>query len=347
MIQKKFFVNNLSFRMLKFVIALAILLPFVACNGGSDDEELVGNWVRLSSFDGNARAEAVVATVEDYAYVGTGYNGEDRLKDFWRYDPENNHWTRIADFGGSGRTGAVAFEAGGKLFVGTGYDGTNRLNDFWKYDPATDVWTQVSSFPGSERHGAVAFSIDGIGYVGTGFDGNYLKDFYSYNPATDEWNIVLGYSGEKRRDAMAFVIDGKAYVVGGLNSGTFENDFYSYDPTSGTSGTWTKLAKISDATSESFDDEYSIVRNNGVAFVMNGKGYITTGGKSSTGTDVWEYNPTTDRWQEKQEFEGAARMESVAFSINDIGYLALGRNSGYYFDDLYRFEPNSEYNEED
>ncbi|MGD9928765.1 MAG: Kelch repeat-containing protein [Mangrovibacterium sp.] len=344
MIQKKFFMNNLSFRMLKFVVVLAVSLPFVACNGGSDDEELVGNWVRLSSFDGYARSEAVSAVVGNFAYVGTGFDGEDRLNDFWKYDSEQNQWLRIAEFEGAARTGAVAFEAGGKLYVGTGYDGTNKLNDFWQYDPATDVWTQVSSFPGSARYGAVAFSVNGIGYVGTGFDGSYLKDFYSYNPSTDEWTLVVGYGGEKRRDATAFVINGKAYICGGINSGTFENDFYAFDSAD---GSWTKLAKISDATSESFDDEYSIVRNNGVAFVMNGKGYITTGGKSSTGTDVWEYNPSTDRWQEKQAFEGAARMESVAFSINDIGYVALGRNSGYYFDDLYRFEPNSEYNEED
>ena len=67
-------------------------------------------------------------------YVGTGYDGEQRINDFWQYDPGTNTWAQKADFGGSARYGAVAFSINDIGYVGTGYDG-NYLKDFWAYDP--------------------------------------------------------------------------------------------------------------------------------------------------------------------------------------------------------------------
>ena len=345
MIQKKFFVDKLSFRRLKYVAVLAVALPFVSCNGGSDEVELVGNWVKRSTLDGRARQEAVAAVVGDYAYVGSGYNSEEdeRLNDFWKYEPLDNQWTRIADFPGVARTGAVAFSAAGKLYVGTGYDGSNRLNDFWQYDPATEQWSPVAPFPGTARYGAIAFSINNIGYVGTGYDGGYMKDFYAYNPVTNTWSAVQGFSGEKRREAVTFVIDGKAYVCCGENSGLYESDFYSFDPATG----WVQLSKIANVSDDKFDDDYSIVRNKAVAFAANGKGYVCTSGRNTNGVDVWEYNPATDRWIEKKEFEGSSRMNAVAFSISDKGFVGLGNNGSFNFDDLWRFDPDAEFNEFD
>ena len=334
---------------IKMGIATSILLLLFSC-GSDDDEDLVGNWVKLGQFDGDARSDAVGVTLGSKAYVGTGYDGEDRRVDFWEYDAVNDYWKQITDFPGAARNGAVGFAAGGKVYVGTGYDGTHKLNDFYVYNPDNGEWTQIDDFGGSARYGAVAMSISDKGYVGTGYDGNYMKDFWEFDPSTGDWTQVVSIP-YKRRDAMAFVINDIGYVVGGINSGSYNNDFAKYDPST---GTWTSLRKISDATDEDFDDDYDnyIQRINAATFVMNGKGYIATGGKSTTGGDVWEYDPSSDLWTEKTELVedgngGADRTEAIGLTINGIGYILAGRNSSYYFEDVWRFEPNAEMNEYD
>ncbi len=339
---------NWSNLTIKVAIALSILVIFSSCSD-DDDDDLIGNWVELSDFEGVPRSDAVGISLGDKGYVGTGYDGEDRLRDFWEYDPINDYWTQKADFEGIARNGAVGFGAKGKVYVGTGYDGTNELNDFYAFDPDANEWARIKDFMGSARYGAIAMTIGNKGYVGAGFDDNYLKDFYEYDPSTDEWSQKVSLGGSKRRDAMVFVIDEIGYVFGGINNGIYEDDFWKYDPAA---DSWTRLRDISDATDEDYDDDYAIVRINAVTFVMNGMGYVATGGRSTTGGDVWEYNPVTDLWEEKTELAedgggGADRTEAVGFTINNIGYIMTGRNSGYYFDDVWRFEPNSEMDEYD
>ena len=332
---------------IKLGIAMSILLSITSCNN-DDDDDLVGNWVELGSFEGDPRSDAIGVSLDDKAYVGTGYDGEDRLIDFWEYDPINDYWIQKADFKGVARNGAVGFAVSGKVYVGTGYDGTNKLNDFYEFDPGTNEWTQIQDFQGTARYGAVAMSIGDKGYVGTGYDGGYLKDFWEYDPSIGEWTQKTSVA-TKRRDAMTFVIDGYGYLCGGISNGVYDDQFSRYNPET---NNWEDLRDISDATDEDFDDDYAIVRINAATFVMNGKGYIATGGRSTTGGDIWEYTPGTDLWIEKTELiedggGGADRTEAVGFTINNVGYITTGRNSSYYFDDVWRFEPNSEMNEYD
>ena len=347
MIQKKLFEMSWSNLLIKLGIACSVLVLITSC-GNDDDEDLVGNWVELGSFEGDPVSDAIGVTLGDKAYVGTGYDGEDRRVDFWEYDPASDYWQQKADFIGGGRNGAVAFSAAGKVYVGTGYDGTYKLNDFYAYDPGTNEWTQINDFGGSARYGAIAMTIGDKGYVGTGYDGGYQKDFWEFDPATGNWTQKVSIA-VKRMDAMSFVIDGYGYVCGGLNNGTYEDDFSRYNPET---DSWEELRDISDASDDDYDDDYSIRRTNGVTFVMDGKGYVATGGRSTTGGDVWEYNPNTDLWVEKTELiedgeGGSDRTEAVGFSINGIGYITTGRNSSYYFDDVWRFEPNAEMDEDD
>ncbi|HRX10351.1 MAG TPA: kelch repeat-containing protein, partial [Draconibacterium sp.] len=109
-----------------YQIILLILFSFsiVSC-GDEEDEDLMGNWSELSDFDGVPRSDAVGFSIGDKGYIGTGYDGDDRLSDFWEYNPSQNYWTQKADFPGVARTGAVGFGIGDKGYIGTGYDGDN------------------------------------------------------------------------------------------------------------------------------------------------------------------------------------------------------------------------------
>lgn len=334
---------------IKLLMFLVGILAFVttACTSDSDDEELFGNWVERGSFEGIPRTDAVAFTIDNYAYVGTGYDGieEERLQDFWRYDAEKDFWTQVAPFEGSARNAAVAFSADGKGYVTTGYDGKDKLNDTWEYNPSTNTWSQKADFPGTGRYGAVAFAVNNKGYVGTGYDGNILKDFWEYSPQSDSWTQKVSIGGKKRQNACAFVIDEKAYVLTGSDNGQYLDDMWEYDAAN---DTWTEKRDIANTDDdESYDDDYDITGINGCAFTIDGLGYITTGGQGAPGARTWEYNPDSDLWVELSNFEGSPRFNAVSFTINNQAFVATGHSSGYYFDDVWTFNPNEEQDDND
>jgi N-acetylneuraminic acid mutarotase len=324
-----------------------LILSSCKKDSGDDDEDIIGNWKRSSEFEGVGRTEAVTFTIGNRLYVGSGYDGSDRLNDFWSYDQTANTWFRIADFPGVARSSAVAFAVNGKGYVGTGYDDNDdRLKDFWEYDPASNTWKRIADFAGTARYGAVAFALGSKGYVTCGYDGNYLKDMYEYDPATNTWVQRASLGGSKRTDAVAFVNNGFAYVVTGSNNGSYLTDFWVYNPAT---NTWTEKRKINSVSDDDYDDDYgdNIRRANAIAFVMNGKAYLTNGTRNGITGTTWEYNISSDTWVQKTAFEGSAREGGVGFSINNRGYITCGNNSSFRFDDMWEFFPDAEQDDND
>jgi N-acetylneuraminic acid mutarotase len=332
-------------------LALILFLPLivVSCSDDDDEEDLLGNWIVRSDFDGVARGNASGFSIGTKGYLGLGYNGKKRLNDFWEYNSEINSWTQKADFPGAARNNAVGFNIDNKGYVGTGFDGENYLKDFWEYDPATDTWTQKADFAGTARYGAIGFGINQKGYLGTGYDDNYLKDIYEYDPVANTWTILTsGFGGKKRRDASVFILNNKAYICAGVYNGSYVNDFWSFDPAATGDTKWTELREISNISDDGYDDDYSIVRSNASAFSTATNGYLLVGTTGSTPySSVWEYDPIDDLWTEKTGLEGSSRQDAVAFSLNGKVFVGTGKNGSYYFDDLYEFKPFDEYDEND
>ncbi|MBN2813311.1 MAG: galactose oxidase [Bacteroidales bacterium] len=332
------------------LFVISTVTTVISCKGGDDDDDLIGNWIELDDLGGDARSEAVAFSIGNVGYVGTGYNGEDHLKDFWSFNTETNKWIEVASLpeNASPRISAVAFSAAGKGYVGTGWNGDERLADFWVYNPESNTWDTLNASAGdapSARYGAVAFSVNDIGYVGTGYDGSTLLDFYAYNPASNTWSPVANYP-TKVREAVAFVLNNKGYVVTGEKNGEHINDFNMYDPET---NAWTYMRKVSPVSDEDYDDSYTIIRKKAVAFVVGSKAYVTAGDlNSSNKTDTWEYDASTDEWTARTNFEGTARNNAVAFSTaNGRGFVCTGQSSTSYFDDLWEFRPADEYDDED
>jgi N-acetylneuraminic acid mutarotase len=325
----------------------SVFLASCSKSSTTDNGTTDGNWISRSDFEGVARSEAVEFTAGTKAYIATGFDGEKRLDDLWQYDPDNNFWQQKAQFPGTPRSSAVAFSVADQGYVGTGYDGVNKLQDFWQYDPASNIWKQKADFGGSARYDAVAFSISGKGYVSTGFDGNYLKDIWEYDTAGDAWTQRVSLGGTKRSAAVAFVYKDKAYICTGINNGTAVNDFWVFDPSQPEGQAWTESRKIANISTDSYDDQYAIVRNNAVAFVMNDKAFVTTGENGSIYNDTWVYDFATDLWAKKTPYEGAARTGAVSFNINNRGFVLTGRSSTYQFDDIREFFPDQPYNAND
>ncbi len=322
-------------------------LCFTGCS--DDDDDYLGNWVDMGDFSGKVRSHAVTFTIDDKVYLGTGYDYDDdeKFSDFWQLTVSGTsfQWTQVESLPGLARNRAVAFASETSGYVGLGSDeDDNFLSDFYKYTPGTgwEEMTGDAAFPGTARKDAVAFFVDSKGYVGTGEDDDEIKnDFYAFNPSTSTWEAISTIKS-KRTQAMSFVLGGNAYVISGYSNGSLD-DFFRYDTSS---NTWVELNRISDFTDYSFDDDYdsNIQRYDGVAFTMGGKAYLATGNGSA---EVWEWNPTTDRWKQKTDFEGSSRYGAVAFTLNDVGYLCTGGNGSYSYDDMWYFEPYEEYENKD
>jgi N-acetylneuraminic acid mutarotase len=328
------------------ILLLSVISSIIlSCGKGSSSTTVIGNWVSKSDFDGVARSEAVSFVINDTAYIGTGFDGTNRLSDLWEYDAVKNFWIQKADLPAPGRSSAIAFAVAGKGYVGTGFDGINKLKDMWQYDPVANSWAQKGDFAGSARYDAVAFAIMDKGYVSTGFDGNYLKDFWQYDPLDDSWTLEPGFGGSKRMAAVAFVYNNKGYIVTGTNNGTAVNDFWEYDPST---PAWNQKRQIANISTDTYDDNYTdIIRSNAVAFIIGDKAYLTTGENGSLLSSTWEYDFVNDVWTSKQAFEGAARTGAVAFTTSIGGFVVTGRSSTNPFDDLRQFFPEQTYNAND
>lgn len=323
-----------------FLATLIMSLFFASCTSDDEDDEEYGNWVESSTFDGNSRANSVSFTIGTKGYLVTGYDGDDYLADTWEYNSEADYWVQKASFPGVARSSAVGFSINGKGYLGTGYDGDNELNDFWEYDPTTDSWEQKADFGGTARYGAIGFSIGNDGYIGTGYDGSEQKDFWKYDVATNTWEQSVGFGGEKRQNASVFTIDDVAYIGLGIHNGGYEEDFYSFNGSS-----WTRLTDLDDDDDD--DDDYEIQLSSGVAFSLNGLGYVSTGISGSITTETWSYDPSTDTWDEVPVFEGSARQNASAFTFTDKAFVLMGRSGSYYFDDVWEFRPDELENEDD
>lgn len=325
--------------------SLLLMASLAACSKSSNTTTLVGNWIKRSEFEGVARNAAASFVIDNKAYVGTGYDGLNRLTDFWMYNVDQNQWTQITTpFTGPGRSNAVGMAISGKGYVGTGTDGLTKMNDFYEYDPVQNKWTTKKPFPGTGRYGAVAFGLKDKGYIATGYDGNWLKDNWEYSPATDTWTQAQSLNSGKRQDASAFVIGNKAYVCMGTANNSAVTDFYSFD---GDSKTWTTLNSIANVSDDSFDDSYNFAGSGAASFAMKGKGYVVSGVKGGLSAATWEYTPETDRWVQKTDFEGAARQYSTGFAVKDRGFVVLGVSSTLQLDDMREFDPTAEYNKND
>jgi N-acetylneuraminic acid mutarotase len=324
--------------------------------GSDEEEELVGNWTTLGSFDGDARGDATGFVIGDTAYICMGYNAKAKaLSDLWRYNPSDKTWKSRAPFPGEARYAAVSFSVGGKAYVGLGYDGKVAYKDFWEYDPRTNKWDSVvADFPGVARYYAVAASVGNKGYVGTGTDGGSpLKDFYSFTPGTTPgsgtWAEISSYEGSKRSGASVFVIGKYLYLLGGTANDGNPVDMQRYDPDGPNGGTWDKVLDLRNTDLTADDDKYSNVpRAFANTFVINNKGYITLGQTTMAMSSTYEYDPSANTWTERTPFSRSTRSYAVSFSLNNRGFVMTGRSgSSTRFDDFFEFFPTAENNEYD
>lgn len=85
------------------------------------------------------------------AYVFGGYDGVQRMNDFFQCDLATYTWSVVPASGGSAVPSPRYFHAcaayGRSLFVFGGYNGSERLNDMYEYGFDTQLWREVRPTP--------------------------------------------------------------------------------------------------------------------------------------------------------------------------------------------------------
>lgn len=248
--------------------------------------------------------------IDNRFFVGTGLDSSlpTAVSDLYEYNSTNDSWVARSPIP-SGLTmfGSSSFVIDGKAYIcnGSVVPGSYHNNGaLWQYDPTGDSWTLKDSFAGVPVYTSTAFAIGRYGFLGLGYS-PYTSDFYRYDSQSDQWSQINAFPGTARQSACSFVINGIAYVgLGGKQVGsTFSNynDFYKYDTAT---GNWTSIASFP-----------GIARRDAAAFTFNNKGYVIGGAGalvSDIYKDVWEYNPQTNSWLQKDSFEVAFRDGSFA-----------------------------------
>jgi Secretion system C-terminal sorting domain/Galactose oxidase, central domain len=287
-------------------------------------------WTQKANFP-DTRYSAVTFGFSNSGYIATGLsqNGGN-MNDLWRYDTASNSWTQKANFGAGVRTGAVGFSIGGRGFVGFGEGSVLPYFDFWQYDTATGGWSQMASAPSpSPQIGASnGFSAGGKGYVMIGADstGIFKLELWAYDTAANSWTRRADFPGVFRSGSIGFSIGDKGYFGTGFESG-YLKDFWQYDPAA---DTWT--AKT-DFPGQPF---YA-----GIGFSVRHKGYVGFGFPWDTSV-FYEYNDSTDTWTQKSNFlSSGTRGGASGFSIGGEGYVGLGTDNGIFYNDFWKYDPDS------
>ncbi len=156
------------------------------------------------------------------------------------------------------------------------------------------------------------------------------------------WSYQGDFLGSARSEAESFVIGNSAYVGEGIdNSFTLYNDLWQLQLT-GSTFTWTQVATATSMTP----------RSSAVAFVVNGQGYVGSGTNGTVAlSDFWQYNPTTNQWNQIASMGDSAsgfspRFDAVAFGIatagtQGLGYVGTGNNYAQFLNDFWVYDPST------
>ena len=137
--------------------------------------------------------------------------------------------------------------------------------------------------------------------------------------------IPLGGIGND--GAVSFTIGSKGYVVAGSSA----NQTYAFDTIT---HAWSFVDTIPPTMGHAF----------GMAFAINGKGYVVGGDVGGVPQNtVWEFDPTaSNHWTQKNNFTGGNRDAGFGFAINNFGYVGAGNDNIDLFSDIWKYNPSGD-----
>jgi hypothetical protein len=201
-------------------------------------------WTQVATVDGvhpSARDRHACAVTDKKMYLFGGYDGSNRVNDFWEYDAQLNKWTDITNTTGgtppSPRHSHSMFFFDNKIHVLFGYDGNYR-NDLYIFDCTSRLWsatpTRGTHTPKARYRNSATVVKDKL-FVFGGHDGaRHLGDAFVLSLITYEWSEITPSAGvshiPQARDSHSACLhtNGQVIVFGG-SSGVARSDILAFD----------------------------------------------------------------------------------------------------------------------
>mmetsp|Transcript_56873 Transcript_56873/g.133639 ORF Transcript_56873/g.133639 Transcript_56873/m.133639 type:complete len:509 (+) Transcript_56873:273-1799(+) len=279
---------------------------------GDDGEckSAINQWssVKYTGMPPRQRSLHAGIMVDDSLYIFGGYDGSNRVNDFYKFSFKASKWTQITATGASpsARDRHVVVSHGCKIYIFAGYDGNNRVNDFWQYDTEHEVWTIVDAAigqPPTPRHSHSGVEYNGSMYVFAGYDGNYRSDFHRFNFSQRKWSIVpvKGTVPKARYRTSAVAYKNRMLVVGGHDGAKHLNDFhqFNFDTLE-----WSLVETMGQVAPPSPRDSHSAV-------VCGDTMYLFGGSTGSARNDLYSFSFETYQWHEVRPASMAGQKAAV------------------------------------
>lgn len=258
---------------------------------------------------------------------GMTSNGGSTVKGvLFEFDPVSNSYTRKIDFiGANGRIpfGSLMQANNGRLYGMTFGGGSSSRGTLFEYDPVTNSLSKKVDFIGTSTgenpYGALIQANNGKLYGMTQSSGaNGFGVLFEYDPATELFSKKIDFNGSVNgRNPYGSLIqasNGMLYgmtAAGGINS---DGTLFEYDPAT---EILTKKLDFDDIATGHSPYGSLMQANNSKLY-----GMTVSGGINSDGT-LFEYDPATDTFIKKLDFDNIAKGRGPQGSLmqTSIGKL--------------------------
>ncbi|MFA1794805.1 Kelch repeat-containing protein [Bacillus velezensis] len=232
---------------------------------------------------------------------------------------DSKEWVPKANLPES-RTSAMTASVNGKIYVFGGTHNGVSTSTTYVYDPESNEWSNKNNMPIAVTSGsavAVGEKIYIIGGVNAkSGSSEYLNSVLVYNTQNDTWKKEANIPSEKPSYSSVVAVGKHIYVMGGA----YENlsKIFCYDTES---KIWSQKrdlpVPIGGATAQTF---------NGKIYIIGGANSILMPPKT-TYDSIYEYDPETDIWLEKNKLLTGVQYTTSALLDGKIYILGGGSSS--------------------
>lgn len=263
----------------------------------ADGRSAINQWslVRYTGLPPRQLSLHAGVAVNGCLYIFGGYNGNNRVNDFHKFNFKSSKWTQISSPAAcpSARDRHVVVSCHDKIYIFAGYDGSNRANDFWQFDTQQEEWSIVDAAfgqPPTPRHSHSGVEYDGSMYIFGGYDGNYRSDFHRYNFAQRKWSgvPVKGSVPKARYRTSAASFQNLMLVVGGHDGAKHLNDFWQLNFAT---LEWSVVESVGITMPPSPRDSHTAV-------ICNDSMYLFGGSTGNARNDLYSFSFETSQWHE-------------------------------------------------
>eukprot|EP00923_Selenidium_pygospionis_P000895 GHVN01001390.1.p1 GENE.GHVN01001390.1~~GHVN01001390.1.p1 ORF type:complete len:576 (+),score=44.88 GHVN01001390.1:1076-2803(+) len=286
------------------------------CDGGAFDVPVV-EWDPVPCVEvPTPRSLHVAAVVATHMYLFGGYDGSNRVSDFYRFDFESCSWSIIHSEGARpcarDRHSATVYES--RIYIFGGYDGSHRRNDLWCYDTVLEEWREevTASVPTPRHSHASATARDKI-YIFAGYDGNFRNDTHCFDIRAGKWERLACKVSQmpkpRYRTSMVIWRD-KAFVFGGHDGLIQLKDLHQLDLEN---NVWSLVTVDSGPITPQPRDSH-------VGVTIGDNLYILGGSSGRARNDLYAFNMAKKCWHEILPETG----DSLGFRTTDLSSTGVG-----------------------